>query len=418
MLLPKDEAVKIAILLCGPAVADSNLLQRTARLPEPDAAARDASAALVVLIRAAIAASGGAIPFARYMELALYTSGLGYYSGGAQKFGTNGDFVTAPEISPLFGQTLARQVAQVCAVSAPRVLEFGAGSGKLAAHVLIELERLGAPCERYAILELSGELRARQRETVTALAPQLAHKVAWLDALPENIEGCVIANEVLDAMPVHLITWRDAGACEQMVTATAEGFAFAGRPLAADLKPDANALASVHALPDGYTSELHIAARAWMRELAQRLTCGAALMIDYGFPAAEYYHSQRATGTLKAHYRHHSLDDPFFWPGLTDITAHVDFTAIALAAQDAGLDVDGYTTQAQFLINCGITRLLESAAPQNAADGMRHYLTQSNRGQRLLSPAEMGELFKVLAVSKGLNEDWLGFVSGNRVHTL
>ena len=393
-------------------------MQRTAHLPEPDAAARDASAALVVLIRSAIAASGGAIPFARYMELALYTPGLGYYSGGAQKFGADGDFVTAPEISPLFGQTLARQVAQVCAVSAPRVLEFGAGSGKLAAHVLIELERLGAPCERYAILELSGELRARQRETVTALAPQLAHKVEWLDALPENIEGCVIANEVLDAMPVHLITWRDAGACEQMVTATADGFAFAGRPLAADLKSDANALASEHALPDGYTSELHIAARAWMRELAQRFTCGAALLIDYGFPAAEYYHPQRATGTLKAHYRHHSLDDPFFWPGLTDITAHVDFTAIALAAQDAGLNVDGYTTQAHFLIHCGITQLLERARPPDEATGARTYLGAANQVQRLLSPAEMGELFKVLMVSKGVSHDWLGFVGGNRVHTL
>ena len=398
------------------------LLQRHAQLPEPAAAARAASAALVAQIRAAITAAGGAISFARYMELALYTPGLGYYSGGAQKFGAAGDFITAPELSPLFGRALAQQVAQVCAASAPRVLEFGAGSGKLSADLLLELERLGAPCERYAILELSGELRARQRETISVLAPHLIGKVEWLDALPNTIEGCVIANEVLDAMPVHLITWRDGSASEQMVTTTENGFAFAERELHATLKADAGTIAREHALPDGYTSELGPAACAWTRELAQRLTCGAALLIDYGFAASEYYHPQRATGTLKAHYRHHALDDPFFWPGLADLTAHVDFSAVAVAAQDAGLNVDGYTTQAQFLINCGITQLLERAAPahdtDSGASGASSYLAQSNQVQRLLSPAEMGELFKVLAVSKGLDDELLGFVNGNRVHKL
>ena len=399
-------------------VPPPNILQRHAQLPEPAAAARAASAALVAQIRAEIADAGGAISFARYMELALYTPGLGYYSGGAQKFGADGDFVTAPEMSPLFGQTLARQVAQVCAASAPQILEFGAGSGKLAAHLSLEMERLGAACERYAILELSGELRARQRETISALAPRLAHKVVWLDALPETIEGCVIANEVLDAMPVHLITWRDGGASEQMVTVSETGFALSEQTLSAALLTDAGTIAREHALPDGYTSELCPPARAWIGELARHLTRGAALVIDYGFPAVEYYHPQRSAGTLKVHYRHHSLDDPFFWPGLTDITAHVDFTAIALAAQDAGFKVDGYTTQAQFLINCGITQLLERAGPLNAAAGARDYLAQSNQAQRLLSPAEMGELFKVLAVSKGVSEDWIGFTAGNRVHTL
>ena len=389
-------------------------MQRATSLPEPDAHARAASAALVAQIRAEIAAAGGAMPFARYMEIALYAPALGYYSGGATKFGAAGDFVTAPEFSPLFGQALARQVAQVCAASAPRVLEFGAGSGKLAAGVLLELEQLGAPCEHYAILELSGELRVRQRNTVTALAPHQAHKVEWLDALPDSIEGCVIANEVLDAMPVHLITWRASGTNEQMVTATPTGFSFTDHPLDSALRADADEIARDHPLPDGYTSEICPAARAWTGELARRLTRGGALLIDYGFPAAEYYHPQRATGTLKAHYRHHSLDDPFFLPGLCDLTAHVDFTAIALAAQNAGLDVAGYTSQAQFLINCGITGLLERAGPNQA----RTYLPIANQAQRLLSPAEMGELFKVLAVSKGLDEDWLGFTSGNRVHTL
>ena len=394
-------------------------MQRSANLPEPDAAARAASALLEAQIRAEIAVSGGAISFARYMELALYTPNLGYYCGGAAKFGAAGDFVTAPEISPLFGQALARQVAQVCAASAPRVLEFGAGSGKLAAHLLLELAFLGAPCEHYAILELSGELRARQQRTIATLAPRQAHQVEWLDALPDKIEGCVIANEVLDAMPVHLVRWRAHGASEQMVAATPNGFAFTERPLDPALQADAAEIASdhplpLHQLPDGYTSEIHPAARAWAAELARRLTHGAALLIDYGFPAAEYYHPQRASGTLKAHYRHHALDDPFYLPGLCDLTAHVDFSAIALSAQSAGLDVAGYTSQAQFLINCGITGLLERTRPNQA----RAYLPIANQAQRLLSPAEMGELFKVLALSKGLGEDWLGFTNGNRAHTL
>ena len=402
----------------------TTLLPSHAQLPEPDAAARAASAALAAQIRTEIIAAGGAISFARYMELALYTPGLGYYSGGAQKFGAAGDFITAPELSPLFGRALAQQVAQVCAASAPRILEFGAGSGKLAADLLLEMERLGAPCERYAILELSGELRARQRETISALAPHLCSKVEWLDTLPNTIEGCVIANEVLDAMPVHLITWRDSGATEQMVSATEAGFAFTERELNATLKADAEQIAREHTLPNGYTSELGPVACALTRELAQRLTCGAAVLIDYGFAANEYYHPQRATGTLKAHYRHHALDDPFFWPGLSDLTAHVDFSAIALAAQDAGLNVEGYTTQAQFLINCGITQLLAHATAPDKADkegGMtaaKRYLAQSNAVQRLLSPAEMGELFKVLAVSKGLDGELLGFSNGNQVHKL
>ena len=216
-----------------------------------------------------------------------------------------------------------------------------------------------------------------------------------------------------------------------MVTTTENGFAFAERELHATLKADAGTIAREHALPDGYTSEIGPSACAWTRELAQRLTRGAALLIDYGFAAHEYYHPQRATGTLKAHYRHHALDDPFFWPGLADLTAHVDFSAIAIAAQDAGLNVDGYTTQAQFLINCGITQLLEregapdthgkasdASGTSRSTSGASSYLAQSNQVQRLLSPAEMGELFKVLAVSKGLNDELLGFVNGNRVHKL
>ena len=251
------------------------------------------------------------------------------------------------------------------------------------------------------------------------MAPQQAHQVEWLGALPDKIEGCVIANEVLDAMPVHLVSWRAHGASEQMVAATPNGFAFTERPLDPALQADAAEIASdhplpLHQLPDGYTSEIHPAARAWAAELARRLTRGAALLIDYGFPAAEYYHPQRASGTLKAHYRHHALDDPFYLPGLCDLTAHVDFSAIALSAQSAGLDVAGYTSQAQFLINCGITGLLERTRPNQA----RAYLPIANQAQRLLSPAEMGELFKVLALSKGLGEDWLGFTNGNRVHTL
>ncbi|CAB1370930.1 class I SAM-dependent methyltransferase [Denitratisoma oestradiolicum] len=382
------------------------------QLPEPSADAQDASRALVELIAREIQAAGGWISFARYMELALYAPGLGYYAGGSRKFGEAGDFVTAPELTPLFGQALAVQVAQVLAASAPVVLEAGAGSGRLAADLLLALERMGQPPERYLILELSGELRARQQETLAAEAPHLLERVTWLDALPEGFSGCVVGNEVLDAMPVHALEWSEGGLLERGVAMDAEGrFIDASRPADAVLREAAADLP----VTAPYRNELSLAARAWTAEWGHRLVRGALLLIDYGLPGHELYHPQRDGGTVRCHYRHRSHDDPYWWPGLSDITSHVDFTAIAEAGHGAGLDVLGYTSQASFLMNCGIAGLLDArrdGAPGAAA------LRAGGAVNVLLSPNEMGELFKVIALGRGIPMSLVGFIRGDRLHAL
>jgi len=388
-------------------------------LPEPGADARAASAALGELIAAEIAAAGGWIPFTRYMELALYAPGLGYYSGGSQKFGEAGDFITAPELTPLFAQTLAVQVAQVMANSAPQVLEVGAGAGILVTEILLELERTGGLPERYLILELSGELRARQQEAISRRAPHLAPRVAWLDALPTSFSGLVLGNEVLDAMPVALVEWREAGAAETFLERGVSldernRFAWATRPARGELRQAAQGLARQVPIEAPYVSEIGLAARAWVGEWGRILEHGALLLFDYGFPRSEYYFPQRNSGTLMCHYRHHAHDDPLWWPGLNDITAHVDFTATAEAAFEAGLDVLGYTSQAQFLINCGITEILGRRPDQTS----KSFLTQSRNVGKLISPHEMGELFKVIALGRGLKSPLLGFSRGDRLHKL
>ena len=380
-------------------------------LPEPDADAADSSARLAARIAGEIEGAGGWIPFSRYMALALYAPGLGYYSGGAHKFGGAGDFVTAPELSPLFARTLAAQVAQVMAASAPRILEAGAGSGALAADLLLELERRGALPERYEILELSGELRARQQDTLAARAPHLAARVAWLDALPASCSGAVVANELLDALPVNLVAWREDGLFERGVEWENDTFSWRERPAAGTLLAVSQELTFVQ---PPYVSEINLAARAWIAEWGRILQRGALLLIDYGFPQREFYHPQRNEGTLMCHYRHHAHGDPFWLPGLNDITAHVDFTAMAEAGHEAGLDVLGYTSQAQFLLNCGLPQLLERAQEGNAVA----YAALASGAQKLISPAEMGELFKVLALGRGIDEPLLGFVSGDRAHAL
>jgi len=375
-------------------------------LPEPSLEALAHSERLVQLIRADIAAAGGWISFARYMELALYAPGLGYYAAGAAKFGAAGDFVTAPEISALFGRSLARQVAQVLEASGPQVLEFGAGTGKLAADLLAAL---GDTCETYLILEPSPDLRERQAATLRRLAPAAFAKVQWLDTLPGAFSGCMLANEVLDAMPVHLLHYVGGAVSERGVAVDADGrFRFADQPAQGELLETAREL-SIEADAD-YLTELNLAAPAWVGSLAPVLRQGALLLLDYGFPAREYYHPQRANGTLMCHYRHHALHDPFFLPGLADITAHVDFSAVALRADHAGLDLLGYTSQASFLIDCGIADLL---AEMPASDSAR-YLPLANQANRLLSPAEMGELFKVLLLGRGLDFAALGFQNGDR----
>lgn len=380
-------------------------------LPEPDADAAAASARLVKHIQEEIRRAGGWIPFARYMELALYAPGLGYYSGGARKFGAAGDFVTAPELSPLFAEALAAQLEPILAASVPRILEAGAGSGALAVGLLLELERRGAAPERYEILELSGELRARQQDTLARGAPHLADRVAWLDALPDTFSGAVVANELLDALPVNVVAWREDGLFERGVALENGAFVWQERPATGALLAVSQGLTFVSA---PYVSEINLAARAWIAEWGRILRQGALLVIDYGFPQREYYHPQRAGGTLMCHYRHHAHTDPFWLPGLNDITAHVDFTAAAEAGHEAGLDVLGYTSQAQFLLNCGLAQLLE----QHQADGPAAYAVLASGVQKLISPAEMGELFKVLMLGRGIDAPLPGFARGDRVAML
>lgn len=392
-------------------------MQKVASLPLPPADALDASAALTTCIGDAIEAAGGWLGFDRYMALALYAPRLGYYSGGAAKFGRDArdgsDFITAPELTPFFARTLARQFAPLIAMDLPRVLEFGAGTGRLAADLLLALETEGALPETYQIVELSGELRVRQQETLAARAPHLAGRVQWLEELPGQFEGVIVGNEVLDAMPVRLFArlnhrWHERG------VALADGkFTFEDRPLADNAVPDA-----LRTLPGDHdiVTETHAEAEGFTRAVGAMLTRGAAFFIDYGFPAAEYYHPQRAEGTLMCHYRHHSHPDPFLYPGLQDITAHVNFSGIAEAAVDAGLSVAGFASQARFLMNAGITELLMALDPTDA----RAFLPHANAVQKLLSEAEMGELFKVIVLTRGLDDalPLAGFARGDRVHAL
>ena len=381
-----------------------------AQLPAPPPEAVALSERLNTAIAAEIGRGGGWISFARYMELALYAPGLGYYMAGARKLGRDGDFVTAPEISRLYGRTLARQLKQLAALGFSDVLEIGAGSGALAADLLVELERLGCLPQRYLILELSPDLRDRSRDTIARRAPRLVERVAWLNGLPREFTGVVVGNEVLDAMPAHVFR-RDGGSVVEMGVTIRDG-TFHWAPRSSGSAP--TGLEPTLFPADGYRSEIQFVARAFIRSLGDALARGVALFIDYGFPRHEYYHPQRAGGTLMCHYRHRAHDDPFLLPGLQDITTHLDFSAIAQAGREAGLDVLGYTNQAQFLVNCGITDVLAETPAENAAV----YAPLAAQAQKLLSPAEMGELFKVIALGKGVPQPLLGFASGDRRHTL
>ncbi len=357
-------------------------------------------------IRREIEAAGGWISFARYMELALYAPALGYYSAGATKLGAGGDYATAPEISPLFGRTVARQLAELVTAGLKQVLEIGAGRGTLAAQVLCELSRLGALPERYLILETSADLREREGSRIGGLHQDLCKRVTWIDTLPASFTGVVLGNEVLDAMPVHLVRTGPHGIDEVGVTSDEAGFHWQARPAQGAVRAAAEALE----LPEDYITEIHLAAPAFVRTLAAHLERGVALFADYGFPAREYYHRERRSGTLMCHYRHHAHDDPFCLVGLQDITAHIDFSAIARAARESGLEVLGYCSQAPFLINCGITALLEKTSPAGSAA----YLPLAVHAAKLLSPAEMGELFKFIALGRNQPTALVGFAQGDR----
>ena len=386
-------------------------------LPEPALEEMAFSQQLQQLICNEIEQQGGAIPFDRYMELALYASALGYYTAGMRKFGAQGDFVTAPEISPLFSRTLAHQIKQLLDLCAGGdVLEFGAGSGQMAVDMLRELDFLDALPDSYLILELSPDLRQRQQQLVAAEIPHLRERVQWLDRLPrQRLCGVVIANEVMDAMPVHRFRIRDdnnGGVEEEMVTCTVGGLATEWRPASPELQQEVAKLEID--LPTSCESEINLRLKPWIAAISDVLEQGALLLIDYGYTRSEYFHPQHSEGTLMCHFRHYAHADALLYPGLQDITAHVDFTAVAEAADDAALRVSGYTNQASFLLACGIERLLQSdAAGQNA-----EWFQQTEGLKRLLLPSEMGERFKVMALTRNIDEPLKGFTMNNMLHQL
>ncbi|MDH4133836.1 MAG: SAM-dependent methyltransferase [Gammaproteobacteria bacterium] len=378
----------------------------TAALPEPDNEARAHHAALTEKIRVEIEASGGSIPFARFMELALYAPGFGYYTAGLEKFGASGDFVTAPELGSVFARCLARQAAEILNnVDGGDVLEAGAGSGALAADLLLELERLGQLPGRYFILELGTELRARQATRLRKSVPHLFERVVWLDALPEEFRGVILGNELLDAMPVERFRIDHNGPLQLDIDFSDGQFRWSEAPAGQSLRMR---LAPLNLAP-GYESEVGFAAEGWVRSAAAALTRGALLLIDYGFPRAEFYHPDRTTGTLMCHYRHRAHGNPLILVGLQDITAHVDFSAVAEAGSEAGLDLLGYTSQAMFLLGCGLD-VIVGAMP----DDPQSRLSLTNEIKKLTLPHEMGELFKVIALGRGLTTPLRGFAMQDR----
>ena len=380
-------------------------------LPFPDTQAEQASLALQALIANEIQSHDNWMSFNDYMQLALFAPQLGYYTGGSHKIGSAGDFVTAPSLTPLFGLTLARQIEPVLRQSAGNVYEFGAGTGELAVSLLAGLQP--DALQHYYIMDVSPELKQRQLALIREKTPQHADKVVFLDSLPDAFDGVIIGNEVLDAMASEVIRWTETGIEQMGVSIVDDQFAWTQRPVS-----DERILAeALRIQPDKqpYTSELHLNQTAFIATLAQKLTRGAIIMIDYGFDEAQYYHPQRSMGTLIGHYRHHVVDDPFFWPGLMDLTCHVNFTAMAQAAVDNGLDLIGYTSQAHFLFNLGITEVLLAEHPDVNS---KAYLQAASAMQKLVAPHEMGELFKVIAMGKGVDVDWQGFANGDWCHKL
>lgn len=367
-------------------------------------------------LAAEIARAGGWLGFERFMDLALYAPGLGYYSAGARKLGAGGDFTTAPEISRLFGACVARQCEQVLGRVAGSVLEIGAGSGQLACDVLTRLEELGRLPERYRILEISADLRERQRDLLAQRLPRLLDRVEWLDAPPHApFDGVVLANEVLDALPVTRFTWRREGCEELGVEVRADGFAWAPRPATPALTAACARLAAAGGgWQDGYVSEYCPRLPGWAATVTAPLRAGAVLWFDYGLPRPQYYFAERSDGTLLCHFRQRAHGDPFLHPGLQDITAWVDFTAVAEAGRDAGFTVAGFATQAYFLAGTGIDREMDALAGGDAARAA----ALAREARRLILPGEMGESFKAMAWVRGMDPSLRGFALQDLRHTL
>lgn len=367
-------------------------------LPVPGDLAQQHSEKLIGLIKNEIDNNHGTISFQRYMELALYAPGLGYYAAGSNKLGEEGDFITAPEISTLFSQALANAIIPALD-NASVILEVGAGRGRMAADILVYLQQQNKLPEEYWILEVSADLRERQKNTIEETAPELLDKVKWLNSLPDNFSGVVLANELLDAMPVQLFQKNENDISEVNVVWKEDKFSFQlqssfDERLITRVKAIENELGAD--LNSGYVSEVNFAAEDWIKSIAERLQQGVIVLIDYGFPRHEYYHEQRSQGTLMCHYRHRTHPDAFVYPGLQDITAHVDFTAMADAALEANMRVIGYTNQVSFLMGAGLMEL----ADLNEDGEIKEQIKITSQIKKLTLPHEMGELFKVIGFSK------------------
>jgi len=391
-------------------------LEAPAALPEPDTNSAVHSQRCADYIRSRIEDAGGSISFAEYMHHALYAPGFGYYAAGAHKFGAGGDFVTAPEVSPLFGYLVARQCAEIFEqIDSASIIEFGAGSGRLAADVIAKLGELGSLPERYQILEVSADLRERQESLLREEAAGYFDRIDWITAIPKHHAGVIIANEVLDALPVERFTRRNT-VCQHRVQAIDNGFKVVAAEAPENLR---DAVMAIEAelggrLPDGYTSEVSLGASGLISELVEAMQHGVALLFDYGLSRREYYAADRSDGWLRCHFRHHAHNDALLLPGVQDITAWVDFTAIASAAADAGADIAGYSSQAQFLIGAGLDAELQNmmrSSPERQVE-------LSGQAKLLTLPAEMGENFKCLGVSRGTITQPTAFAVADRTHTL
>jgi SAM-dependent MidA family methyltransferase len=386
-------------------------------LPEPDTHSALHSERVAAFIRERIGTAGGDISFAEYMQHALYAPGLGYYAAGATKFGEAGDFITAPEVSPVFGRIVARQCAEVLAqIDGGEILEYGAGSGKLAVDILGCLAELDALPSAYRILEVSADLRERQEEHLRRHTPDLAHLVTWLSAPPDSVRGVVVANEVLDALPVERFVQREKGVKQLRVKAGGHGFELAEAPAPRHLATAVDMIEQEigEHLPDGYVSEVCIALPDWIAQVSASLQEGVVFLFDYGVSRREYYARERSDGWLRCHYRHHAHNNPLILPGIQDLTAWVDFTRVAGAALEAGFDVAGFSAQAQFLVAGGLDAEMQGFEKLS----LEGQLELSRQIKTLTLPGEMGEHFKCMALRKGSSTTPSAFDLADRTHIL